>query len=99
MDKEIWRPNLIERTSEMDSEYKNPDNNVRGYWMSDNLSAKTYSATTDYPIVTPSGRVFTPPSSRSWIYKKEKFDEMVADNRIWFGKDGNGVPRIKIFLS
>jgi len=97
--KEVWRPNLLERTSEMDSKYKNPDNDIRGPWMSDNLSAKTYSATTDYPIVTPSGRVVSPPSSRSWVYRKEKLDEMIADNRIWFGKDGNGVPRIKRFLS
>lgn len=97
--KETWRPNLLERTAEMNSLYKNPDNDPRGPWMSDNLSAKTYSATTDYPIVTPSGRVVMPPASRCWVYSKEKLAALIEDNRIWFGSNGGGVPRIKRFLS
>ncbi len=97
--KGLWHPNLLPRTNEMNKLYKNPDNDPRGPWMSDNLSAKTYSASTDYPIVTPSGRVVNPPESRCWVYAKEKLEEMIKDNRIWFGKDGNGVPRIKRFLS
>ncbi|MAB98629.1 MAG: site-specific DNA-methyltransferase [Pseudomonadaceae bacterium] len=97
--KETWRPNLLERTAEMNSLYKNPDNDSRGPWMSDNLSAKTYSATTDYPIVTPSGRVVMPPASRCWVYSKEKLAALIEDNRIWFGSNGGGVPRIKRFLS
>ena len=98
-DKENWHPNLMSRSSEMDSRYKNPDNDPRGVWTSGDLSVKTYSPTTDYPITTPSGRVVNPPSGYSWRYSKEKFDEMVADNRIWFGKSGNNVPRIKRFLT
>lgn len=97
--KEKWHPNLLSRTNEMDSRYKNPDNDVRGVWTSGDLSVKTYSASTDYPITTPSGRVVNPPSGYSWRYSKEKFEEMVADNRIWFGKNGDNVPRIKRFLS
>lgn len=98
-DKENWHPNLMSRSSEMDSRYKNPDNDPRGVWTSGDLSVKTYSPTTDYPITTPSGRVVNPPSGYCWRYSKEKFDEMVADNRIWFGKSGNNVPRIKRFLT
>lgn len=97
--KDIWRPNLLPRTELMNAQYKNPDNDPRGSWMSDNPSVKTYSATTDYPITTPSGRVVNPPSSRSWRFSKEKFEALVKDNRIWFGKDGNGLPRLKTFLS
>ena len=97
--KNIWRPNLLPRTAEMDARYKNPDNDPRGVWMSDNLSAKTYSPNGDYQITTPGGRIVSPPSSRAWIMNEKKFLEFVADNRIWFGKDGNGVPRIKRFLS
>lgn len=97
--KEVWRPNLLPRSEEMNSLYKNPDNDPRGVWMSDNMTAKTYSETTDYPITTPSGRIVNPPESRCWVYNKSKLAELIADNRIWFGKDGNGVPRIKRFLS
>lgn len=97
--KDIWRPNLLPRTDDMNVKYKNLDNDPRGPWMSDNMSAKTYSANTDYPIVTPCGRIVNPPESRSWVYNKEKYNELLADNRIWFGKDGKGVPRIKRFLS
>lgn len=83
----------------MNARYNNPDNDPRGSWQSDNLSVKTYSANSDYPITTPSGRVVNPPKGRSWVLNKERFAEFVADNRIWFGKDGNNTPRIKRFLS
>ncbi len=97
--KNIWRPNLLPRTEEMNARYKNPDNDPRGVWMSDNLSAKTYNKSGDYSITLPSGRIVNPPASRAWIFNEEKFKNFVAENRIWFGKDGNGMPRIKKFLS
>ena len=97
--KDIWRPNLLPRTEEMNSYYKNPDNDPRGVWMSDNLSVKTYSASTDYPIITPAGKTVNPPSSRSWIFSKEKFENLIKDNRIWFGINGDKGPRLKKFLS
>ena len=97
--KEIWRPNLLPRTAGMDSRYKNPDNDPRGPWASSDFTARTYSANTDYPITTPSGRIVTPTKSRSWISSREEFDRLVADNRIWFGTKGNNVPRKKTFLS
>ena len=98
-DKLIWKPNLLPRTEEMNSRYKNPDNDPRGVWTSGDLSVKTYSEKTDYPIITPSGRVINPPSGRCWRTSKEKFLEMVSENRIWFGEKGDSVPRIKRFLS
>lgn len=97
-DKEIWRPNLLPRTLEMDNRYKNLDNDYRGVWTSGDCSVKTYSASCDYPITTPSGRIVNPPSGYSWRFSKDKFDELVNDNRIWFGSKGDGVPRIKRFL-
>lgn len=97
--KEIWRPNLLPRTEEMDSRYKNPDNDPRGPWQSDNLTVKTYSRNCDYEIITPSGRVVNPPAGSCWRVAREKFEEMVKDNRIWFGVNGDNVPRIKRFLS
>ena len=95
--KEIWRPNLLPRSAEMNSRYKNPDNDLRGVWISDNLSVRTYTEANDYPITTPSGRIVNPPSGACWRFSKEKLKEMISENRIWFGKDGNIVPRIKDF--
>ena len=97
--KETWRPNLLPRSDEMNSRYKNPDNDPRGPWKTADFSVRTYNANCDYPITLPSGRVVTPPESRAWVSNKERFEELVADNRIWFGKDGNNVPAVKKFLS
>ena len=89
----------LSRTEEANARYSNPDNDPRGVWQSDNLTVKTYSASCDYPITTPSGRVVEPPAGRCWRLSKNAFFERLRDNRIWFGSDGNGVPRIKRFLS
>lgn len=97
-DKEIWRPNLLPRSDVMDARYKNSDNDPRGSWTSGDCSVKTYSASNDYPITLPSGRVVNPPNGYCWRYSKTKFEELVKDNRIWFGNNGDGVPRIKRFL-
>jgi adenine-specific DNA-methyltransferase len=97
--KSVWRPYLLPRTEGSNSSYKNPDNDPRGLWMSDNPSVKTYSPNTDFLITIPSGRVVYPPASRCWRFTKEKFAELVKDNRIWFGKNGDGLPRLKTFLS
>ena len=89
----------LPRTEEADARYSNPDNDPRGVWQSDNLTVKSYTASCDYPITTPSGRVVEPPAGRCWSLSAKAFAERLADNRIWFGADGNGVPRIKRFLS
>ena len=98
-DKEIWRPNLLPRTEKMNQRYKNPDNDPRGVWKPGDCLVKTYSANTDYPITTPSGRIVNPPAGSCWRFPKEKFEELVADNRIWFGAKGTNVPSVKRFLS
>ena len=89
----------LSRTEEADARYSNPDNDPRGVWQSDNMTVKTYTASCDYPITTPSGRVVEPPAGRCWSLSKNAFLERLQDNRIWFGADGNGVPRIKRFLN
>lgn len=96
--KDVWRPNLLPRTEAMDKRYRNPDNDPRGIWTSGDLSVKTYSAETDYPITTPSGRIVSPPSGYCWRVSPAKLQELVEDKRIWFGTSGNNVPRIKRFL-
>ena len=89
----------LPRTTEANARYSNPDNDPRGVWMSSDISVKTYNAECDYPITTPSGRVIEPPAGRCWSLSKNAFLERLQDNRIWFGPDGNGVPRIKRFLT
>lgn len=89
----------LPRTEEANARYKNPDNDPRGPWMSSDISVKTYNQACDYPITAPSGRVIEPPAGRCWRLSKKAFLERLQDNRIWFGPEGNGVPRIKRFLS
>ena len=89
----------LERTEEANARYKNLDNDPRGVWTSDNLTVKTYSEKYDYPIKTPSGKFVTPSHGSCWRVSEEKFNELVADNRIWFGENGSNVPRLKRFLS
>lgn len=94
-----WAPNSVERSESAVSKYRNVDNDPRGLWRSDNLSVKTYNAKCDYPITTPIGRVVNPPNGRAWVVSKEKYEELLADNRIWFGLNSTGVPALKRFLS
>ncbi|WP_032348503.1 DNA methyltransferase, partial [Escherichia coli] len=75
------------------------DNDPRGEWKAGDLSVKTYSKANDYEITTPSGRIVSPPAGTCWRVSQERFKELVNDNRIWFGQDGNNVPAIKRFLS
>lgn len=97
--KETWTVNLLPRSDEMNARYKNPDNDPRGVWISDNLLRKDVQKSGLYTITTPNGTKHDPQKGRSWRVSEEKFLEMVKDNRIWFGEDGGNVPRIKRFLS
>ena len=89
----------LPRTEEANARYSNPDNDPRGPWMSSDISVKTYTASCDYPITTPSGKVVEPPAGRCWRLSKNAFLERLHDNRIWFGPNGDNTPRIKRFLS
>ena len=98
-DKLTWRPNLLPRTDEQLSDYKNPDNDPRGLWRASDLSARTYSASCDYEIIGPTGKIFKPPPTRSWTISKENFQALDADNKIWWGKNRDARPMRKKFLS
>lgn len=97
--KDTWRPNLLPRTDAMDKRYKNPDHDPRGSWKPADFSVKTYSKAYDYPITTPSGRVVNPPESRCWSTSPTNLEDLILENRIWFGKTGGNVPSVKKFLS
>ena len=89
----------LNRPESTNAKYSNPDNDPRGPWRTDNLSVGPVIESKVYKIITPSGRVCLPPKGRCWLYTKERYEEMVSDNRIWFGEDGNNVPSPKRFLS
>jgi len=109
--KTAWRPNLLPRTDSADSRYLNPDNDPRGPWTSGDFTisltggqrgaqfARTGVSENIYEITTPTGRKLQPTKGRCWGASKQRYLELLADNRIWFGKDGNNVPRLKRFLS
>ncbi|EJX08355.1 type III restriction-modification system, methyltransferase [gut metagenome] len=91
--------NGIPRSAEADNRYANPDNDPRGVWSSSDISVGPAIEDNIYTITTPSGRNVEPPAGRSWSLSRKAFRERLQDNRIWFGPDGDGVPRIKRFLS
>ena len=91
--------NGIKRSEEANDRYSNPDNDPRGVWSSSDISVGPAIQENVYTITTPSGREVEPPAGRSWSLSRKAFRERLQDNRIWFGPDGNGVPRIKRFLS
>ena len=97
--KELWHPNLLPRTEEMDDRYKNLDNDPRGPWTSSDLTAPDPFEYGQYEIVSPSGKTFVAGNNRHWVYAEDKFKELMADNRIWFGENGGNKPRLKKFLS
>ena len=97
--KSLWLPKLLPRTSKQNNRYTNPDNDPRGPWSSSSLAVKTYSKEYDYPITAPSGRVVNPPFGSCWRYSKTRLAELISDNRIWFGHNGDNSPRTKRFLS
>ena len=97
---DAWIPNPVSRNAEQDVIYKNPDNDPRGRWRPDNLSARNPYSLGIYGVTTPGGRqIDGPPPGRYWAISREKLEALNADGRIWWGKDGNNVPALKRFLS
>jgi len=89
----------LPRTKESINRYKNPDNDPRGPWMSDNLTVKTFTEDYYYPITSPSGKVIYPTKGRCWFTSRENMQKLIDDNRVWFGETGDNMPRLKRFLS
>lgn len=102
-DKESFKGsiNKLELSEERASQYKNPDNDPRGDWASVDITGQTGHATEGqfYKITTPGGKEMYPPKGRCWALAESTFKDLVADNRIWFGEDGNARPRQKKFLT
>ena len=93
--------NTLSLSSEVQARYKNPDNDPRGPWQSVSANVQAGHATPEqfYELISPSGKVHVPPPGRCWIYSLAKMQSEIAENNVWFGRDGSGVPRLKRFLS
>lgn len=91
--------NRIPLTPDQATNYKNPDNDPKGPWASSDFTAQGWRPNQMYEIVTPSGKVVTPPEGRCWRHLEEVYKQLLKDGRLWFGSDGSGVPRKKTYLS
>ena len=91
---------LLPRTKDMNDRYKNPDDDPRGSWQSGDLVASGERSNGHFLVTSPkTGKTFDVPQGKHWVYSQENLLAMVADNRIWFGDDGNSFPRKKRFLT
>lgn len=91
--------NLLPRTEKMDKAYKNPDNDPRGDWKPGDLIANEERTNGHYEVTSPSGKVFNSPSGKHWAVSETKMQELIKDNRVWFGKNGDAIPSVKQFLN
>ena len=94
-----WYPNLLPRSDKATGNYSNPDNDPRGPWTTNAVQARNYYSLGTYEIISPSGRVHLPPTGTYWRISNDNFKKLNADNRIWWGQDGDSIPRIKKFLA
>jgi adenine-specific DNA-methyltransferase len=91
--------NLLPRGDKQNSLYKYDDNDGRGPWRTDNLSVKTYTANYDYEIENhQTGLKYSPPKGRAWFTSKVRMAALIADRKVFFGKDGKGAPQLKRYL-
>ncbi|MEI7423126.1 MAG: site-specific DNA-methyltransferase [Prolixibacteraceae bacterium] len=98
--KDVWRPNLLPRTEEMDSRYKNPDNDSRGLWKSGDVLVKSFSKSGVFPIINPNtNKEHWPPVGSCYRFSEKSAKKYIEENRFYFGKDGKGGPQLKRFLS
>ena len=90
---------LLPRTAEMNARYSNPDNDHRGDWLSNDLTAAGERSAGHYEILSPSGSASDSPQGKHWLYSKETMQQLLKDNRIYFGKNSDAYPRLKRFLN
>ena len=98
--RELWKPNKLLRTEEMNSRYKNPDNHPKGPWKATPLHAKSGSSSSkNFSFTFKNGIVWSPPIGTFSRFSEETLRRMDENNEIWFGKDGKSLPAKKTFLS
>lgn len=91
--------NKVRLTEKDAANYSNPDNDPRGPWASSDFTAQGFRPNQMYEIRTPGGAKYTPPEGRCWKNIESEFLKQCEEGRMWFGKDGMGIPRRKTYLS
>ena len=98
--KDFYTLGMLPRTAEMNARYKNPDNDPRGDWKPGDCVGSGERKNGYYDVISPvTGKVFNVPKGKHWVYAPDTMKKMLAENRIYFGKDGNAFPAVKQFLS
>ena len=98
--KDVFTLGMLPRTAAMNARYKNPDNDPRGDWKPGDCVGNGERKNGYYDVVSPlTGKVFNVPRGKHWVYAPDTMKKMLAENRIYFGKDGNAFPAVKQFLS
>lgn len=98
--KEIWRPNRLPRSDEMNERYRNPDLHPNGPWKATPLYAKRRGSEKEqkFAFKFKNGYVWTPPAGTSPRFPANTLKTMDNNNEIWFGVDGTAQPSRKTFL-
>lgn len=91
--------NKLPLSTEQTSQFKNPDSDARGPWTSADFTAQGWRPNQMYKVITPSGAEYEPPAGRCWGNVESEFKRLLAENRLWFGREGDARPRVKNFLS
>ncbi len=73
--------------------FSNPDNDPRGDWASKPWKVGSDQSGSRYIIVGPNGQEY----DEEWMGEENTYKELLADNRIIFPKNGDGMPRKKYF--
>ncbi|HHT7349610.1 DNA methyltransferase [Legionella pneumophila serogroup 1] len=102
--KQLAKMYLLPRDEKKDKEYKNPDNDPRGRWKPDNLTAAAKGGRSTpsllYKVINPNtGQEHFPPNGRMWAVNEEEMLKKIKEGTVYWGKDGNGKPMDKRFLS
>lgn len=99
-DVRLWFTNRLPRTEDANAVYRNPDNDPRGPWLAVPLQAPGLRPNSGHVVVSPTtGKRHLPPAGKCWRRQPDEIDKLIADGRVYFGRDGNGVPQLKKFLT
>jgi adenine-specific DNA-methyltransferase len=92
-----WRRHRLDRTEASDADFWNPDDDPRGRWRRSDLTASHAYSEGKYEVCGPHGDTFVPRENRWWSVSSSVFEELVNDDRIWWGKTGRTFPFRKRF--
>ena len=96
----LWRTNRLPRSEEMNATYRNPDGDPRGPWLPVPLQAPGIRPNSTFEVVSPrTGKRHLPPPGKCWRRSPAELADLIEQDRVWFGRDGLGVPQLKRYLT